>query len=173
MRRAARILITLLLVVTVLPLVRPTFHVEKAHAFGNNNILYSGLGHNSRDPLYRSPAGAVPTGTDIRLRLRATNDDLTGATVRVWNDRTNSEHFYPMTRVASDVILPMGNDPSIPDPVHYEFWEATLPASADPTSTGIVSSPTTEPLPPTMMMTAVGQAAGVKPLALVLITAGS
>ena len=60
-------------------------------AAGNdNNIEWNELGHDSRDSLYRSPTGAVTTGTPIRLRLRAADNDLTGAAVRVWNDRVNT-----------------------------------------------------------------------------------
>ncbi|NDJ60950.1 MAG: hypothetical protein GYB67_07485 [Chloroflexi bacterium] len=95
-------------------------------AANDNNVNWNELGHNSRDPLYRSPGGAVPTGTEITLRLRALNDDLTAAQVRVWNDRINVSTIYDMTRVASNVTFP--NDPTV-----YEFWEVTLPASADPT----------------------------------------
>lgn len=92
----------------------------------DNNVEWGGLGHNSRDPLYRSPTGAVTTGTPIRLRLRAADNDLTLAQVRVWNDRTNVSTVYNMTRVANNVLL--GTDPT-----PYEFWEVTLPASALPT----------------------------------------
>lgn len=92
----------------------------------DNDIWWAQLGHNSRDALYRSPGGAVPTGTPIRLRLRAADGDLTAAKVRVWNDRLDQQTIYNMTRVATGVTLP--NDAQL-----YEFWEVTLPASADPT----------------------------------------
>lgn len=92
----------------------------------DNNVLFSALGHNSRDTLYRNPGGAVSTGTAVTLRLRAASGDLQEARVRVWNDRLNTSAMYDMTRVATGVALP--NDPG-----PYEFWEATLPASADPT----------------------------------------
>lgn len=92
----------------------------------DNDIWWSHLGHDSRDTLYRSPGKAVPTGTDVRLRLRAADGDLTAAQVRVWDDRLNVQHIYNMTKVASGVTLP-------DDPELYEFWEYTLPASALPT----------------------------------------
>jgi glycosidase/fibronectin type 3 domain-containing protein len=92
-------------------------------AAGNdNNIEWNELGHDSRDSLYRYPTGAVPTGTPIRLRIRAADNDLTGAAVRVWNDRLNTSTNYPMSLVAENVLF-------AGDPIAYEFWEVTLPAS--------------------------------------------
>lgn len=92
----------------------------------DNNVQWTELGHNSRDTLFRSPGAAVPTGTAVRLRLRAADGDLTAAQVRVWNDRIDQQNIYNMTRVASGVTFT--GDPNV-----YEFWEYTLPASADPT----------------------------------------
>ena len=93
---------------------------------GDNNVNWAQLGHNSRDPLYRSPQGAVPTGTSVRLRLRALSGDLTSVDVRVWDDRMNTSTLYAMTRIVEDVLLPS-------DATLYEFWEVTLPPSALPT----------------------------------------
>ncbi|MCS7011535.1 MAG: alpha-amylase family glycosyl hydrolase, partial [Anaerolineales bacterium] len=100
--------------------------VTPSGAGHDNNIWWSHLGHNSRDTLYRNPGGAVPTGTPVTLRLRAANGDLQQAKVRVWNDRTNTQTIYNMTKVAGNVSLPG-------DPGPYEFWEVTLPASSLPT----------------------------------------
>lgn len=93
---------------------------------GDNNINWNELGFNSRDTLYRSPVGAVPVGTDVRVRLKALDGDLTSAQVRAWNDRINGELLIDMTRIVGGVSFP--GDPNL-----YEFWEATLPASALPT----------------------------------------
>lgn len=92
----------------------------------DNNIWWGNLGHNSRDSLYRNPGGAVPVGTPITLRLRAASGDLELARVRVWNDRANTATTYNMTKVASNISFDS-------DPGPYEFWEATLPASNQPT----------------------------------------
>ncbi len=92
----------------------------------DNNIWFSHLGHNSRDPLYRNPGGAVTTGTAVKLRLRAASGDLELARVRVWDDRANTSTIYNMTKVASGVSFES-------DPGPYEFWEVTLPASSVPT----------------------------------------
>jgi glycosidase len=85
----------------------------------DNNIWWDDLGHNSRDSLFRTPGGAVVTGTPVTLRLRAASGDLTAAKVRVYNDRTNEQALLNMSLAADDG--------------KYEWWEATVPASADPT----------------------------------------
>ena len=40
--------------------------------------------HDSRDPLYRTPSGARPSGSDVILRCRA--DDARAVTLRIWWD---------------------------------------------------------------------------------------
>jgi glycosidase len=85
----------------------------------DDNVQWDALGHDSRDPLYRSPGGSVPTGTPVRLRLRAADGDLTAARVRVWNDRPDTQSILQMTRVTGDGV--------------YEWWEATVPPSDEPT----------------------------------------
>ncbi len=98
-----------------------------AHAAAHdNNVQWTELGHNSRDPLFRSPGGAVPTGTAVRLRLRAADGDLTAAQVRVWDDRNDQQTMHAMTRTTGGVTF--SGDPAV-----YEFWEVTLPAPPDPT----------------------------------------
>lgn len=85
----------------------------------DNNIFWDDLGHDSRDPLYRTPGGPVTTGTPVTLRLRAASNDLTAAKVRVWDDRNNVNMLLPLTLTADDGV--------------YEWWEITLPSSPDPT----------------------------------------
>ena len=85
----------------------------------DNDIWWADLGHDSRDPLYRTPGGPVPTNTPVTLRLRAASGDLTAARVRIWNDRTNAQSVLSMSVAADDGT--------------YEWWEATVPASAEPT----------------------------------------
>lgn len=84
----------------------------------DNNVFWADLGHNSRDPLYRTPGGAVETGTAVTLRLRSACNDLTEAKVRFWNDLINAQTIVSMTRVASDA--------------QYDWWEASVPVSNDP-----------------------------------------
>ena len=49
--------------------------------------------HDSRDPLYRTPSGARPSGSDVILRCRA--DDARAVTLRMWWD--DGEIRRPMT----------------------------------------------------------------------------
>ena len=90
-----------------------------SHASHDNNVWWDDLGHNSRELLYRTPGGAVETNTAVKLRLRAASGDLTAAKVRVWNDRTDTQMLLDMAIAADDGT--------------YEWWEATVPASAAPT----------------------------------------
>lgn len=73
------------------------------------------LYHDSRDPAYRNPGGAVTYNTPVTLRLRSKANDLTGAKVRLWNDRNDTQSLLPMTKVASDGT--------------YDWWEAVVPGS--------------------------------------------
>ena len=95
-------------------------------ASNDGNVEWSLLYHDSRDPLYRSPGGAVPTGTAVQLRLRSAANDLTNVQVRIWNDRIDTSSVYALSLVAQDVQF--NGDANL-----YDFWEVTLPASADPT----------------------------------------
>ena len=85
----------------------------------DNNIFWDDLGHDSRDAAYRTPGGPVAVNTPVTVRLRAASGDLTQAKVRYWNDRLNVQYILNMYLAADDGV--------------YEWWEATLPASADAT----------------------------------------
>ena len=85
----------------------------------DNEVWWDQLGHNSRDTLYRNPGGPVTSGTEVTLRLRAAQGDLTEAKVRLYNDRTNMESILPMAVAYSDGT--------------YDWWEVSVPVSADPT----------------------------------------
>ena len=82
------------------------------------------LYHDSRDDLYRVPYGAVPAGTEVTLRLRAAAGDLSEATVRVWDSFEELQALVPMEVVATD---PTQGEHG------YDYWEATLQTSAEPT----------------------------------------
>jgi glycosidase len=89
----------------------------------DDDIWWGGLGHNSRDSLYRVPWGAVTTGTPVTLRLRTFHDDVTDVTLRVWTTEAGAQTLYPMELVATT------DDP----PYGYDYWQASIPPQADPT----------------------------------------
>lgn len=75
------------------------------------------LFHDTFDPSYRRPGGAVATGTSVRLRLRVAGGRVRSVTLRV--DRgdpaadTQTRSFHPLRRVGS-------------------FWSVTLRTPAQP-----------------------------------------
>ncbi|HZU86125.1 MAG TPA: alpha-amylase family glycosyl hydrolase [Anaerolineaceae bacterium] len=87
------------------------------------NIMWNDVLHDSFDPVYRSPGGAVTPGGTVRLRLRVAQSDLTTARVRVWNDRTNTETYYSMSWDGAYDI----------DPTTYDWWFVNIPIPSDPT----------------------------------------
>jgi glycosidase len=87
---------------------------------GAQSVPASGLKHDSRDDLYRTPSGAVPFGTLVTLRLRALEGEIDAASVRTYNTRTQSQAVTEMSKVA---LLPDG----------HELWELTIDAGTDPT----------------------------------------
>jgi glycosidase len=72
------------------------------------------LFHDSRDPEYRSPGGAVAAGMSVTLRFRSAPGDLTSARVRIWNSAAEAETFVDMSQVAPDT------------------WEAVVAADGPP-----------------------------------------
>ena len=98
---------------------RTMFYVPPQTAEHDNNIWWNDLGHNSRNSLFRAPVGPVTTNTPVLLRFRSAKGDLTGAQMRLYNDRTNAESTLNMTLVFSDD--------------QYDWWQAEAPASGLPT----------------------------------------
>jgi glycosidase len=84
----------------------------------DDNIWWDGLGHNSRDNLYRVPGAAVTTGTPVTLRFRTFHDDVTDVTMRLWSTADEAQTLVPMDLVATTDDEPYG----------YDWWQATLPA---------------------------------------------
>jgi glycosidase len=72
--------------------------------------------HDSRDPLYRSPSGAVPEGTPVTLRVRTARGDASSVTVFTWDEASR--------RAASYVMRPAWSRGG------HELWEAVVPAPA-------------------------------------------
>ena len=81
------------------------------------NAATARLFHDTFDPSYRSPGGAVATGTSVRLRLRVTGPKAQSVTLRV--DRadpvagTQTRSFLPLRRAGG-------------------FWSVTLRTPAQP-----------------------------------------
>jgi glycosidase len=89
----------------------------------DDDIWWDGLGHNSRDDLYRVPGGAVTTGVPVTLRFRTFHNDVTSVILRVWSTTANAQSLYPMEKVATT------DDP----PYGYDYWQFSLPAQDTPT----------------------------------------
>ncbi len=84
----------------------------------DDNIWWDGLGHNSRDDLYRVPGGAVTTGTPVTLRFRTFRNDVTEVSVRLWSTTAGTQAILPMSKVATTDDEPYG----------YDYWQAAIPA---------------------------------------------
>jgi len=69
----------------------------------DNNVEYDGLRHDSRDTLYRTPGGAINPGTPVSLRLRTFHNDLTSATIRLYDTAIGAEDKQPMILAARNV----------------------------------------------------------------------
>jgi glycosidase len=89
----------------------------------DDDVWWEGLGHNSRDDLYRVPWGAVTTRMSVVLRFRTFHGDLTDVTVRVWSTAAEAQTLYPMELVATTDEPPYG----------YDYWQTTIPAQDEPT----------------------------------------
>jgi hypothetical protein len=82
-----------------------------------------GLVHNSRDTLYRVPAGAVPLDTVVYLRLEANADALSGVNVRLYDLKRARQMIAPMVKVNSYVVDGRGVD----------LWEYAVEVGSRPT----------------------------------------
>jgi len=76
--------------------------------------------HDSRDDLFRTPTGPVPTESAVTLRLRTAAREADSVTVRVWDDRAQTQMLLPMSVIATT-------------PDGYDLWEATLSTGKTPT----------------------------------------
>jgi glycosidase len=92
-----------------------------AAAAPDNYVEWDGLRHDSRDPLYRSPGGAVPAGASVKVRFRTLHNDVSSVTLRVYDVNTAAERLLAMTLVASDVSCYQALGGQTCD-----FWEESL-----------------------------------------------
>jgi glycosidase len=77
----------------------------------DNIVEVGGLGHNSQDPLYRRPQGALPLGATLRLRFRSFHNDLTRMRVRFYDSTASREFFRDMSLETANVSC---YDPTMP-----------------------------------------------------------
>lgn len=89
----------------------------------DNNVEWDGLRHDSRDLLYRTPGGAVPSGTPVIIRFRTFYNDVTSVTLRVYSVNAGGQTLINMTRVAADVSCYQAD---LEDST-CDYWAATLP----------------------------------------------
>ncbi len=89
----------------------------------DNNVEWDGLRHDSRDLLYRTPGGAVSSGTPVTLRFRTFHTDVDKVKVRLYDPNTSTQRIEIMTLAASDVsCYEVGLEKSSCD-----YWAYTLP----------------------------------------------
>ena len=88
-----------------------------------HEVEWDGLGHDSRDDLYRTPGGAVPAGTAVTLRLRTLHDDVTNVRIRFFSVDRAGQQVVPMELAAADVAC---YDAALASEA-CDFWETTLP----------------------------------------------
>ncbi len=87
-----------------------------------NNVEWDGLRHDSRSDVYRTPGGAVPAGSSVKLRFRTFHDDVTSVKARIYDLNTSSQALVSMTPVATDVSCYQGSLAS----ETCDFWQATI-----------------------------------------------
>ncbi|KUJ90037.1 MAG: alpha amylase catalytic subunit [Thermoanaerobacter thermocopriae] len=80
----------------------------------DNNIYYDDLKHDTHDPFFRSPFGAIKTGDTVTLRIQAKNHDLESAKISYWDDIKKTRTEVPMYKIGQS---PDGQ---------YEYWEVKL-----------------------------------------------
>ncbi len=90
----------------------------------DNDVYLVGTGHDSFNPFYRSPFGAVKSSQGaIQLRFRTCRNDVHSVKVRVWDSIEAREIWYPMTKEKTE------QDPSIGA---VDYWQLRLPIPAHP-----------------------------------------
>lgn len=91
----------------------------------NNDVWWSGLGHNTFDGTFRSPFEAPSTEQgSMDLRFRTCRNDVSQVRLRVWNERLRQEQWF-------DLTLEHDGDDAALGPV--SFWHLTLPLPSYPT----------------------------------------
>ncbi|HEU5347148.1 MAG TPA: glycoside hydrolase family 13 protein [Ktedonobacterales bacterium] len=102
-------------------------YAASAHLIGprpapTGPINQRALLHDSHNPLYRSPTGAVKTGVAIVLRLRTAVNNVAQVKLRVWDALAQGRHGTVVWYTARQVRTSGA----------YAFWQVTIPAQPDP-----------------------------------------
>ena len=100
----------------------------------SDNIQYLGLKHDTFDSYYRSPFGAVPTGTTVNLKFRTDLLDVSNVYLKVYKynpqtDMTDTAVEYPLTflenRTENGTTYAIYSvnyvAPSTPSIIYYKF----------------------------------------------------
>ena len=69
----------------------------------DNDVALEGLRHDSRDTLYRTPGGAIATGTPVTLRFRTFHNDVEDVKLRIYDLEAGAERLETMALAAADV----------------------------------------------------------------------
>ncbi|SNX53839.1 alpha amylase N-terminal ig-like domain-containing protein [Thermoanaerobacterium sp. RBIITD] len=91
-----------------------TTNYNPALTGSDNNIYYDSLKHDTHDPFFRCPFGAIKEGQTVTLRLQAKNHDLESAKISYWDEIDKTRTEVPMTKIGES---PDGQ---------YEYWEVKL-----------------------------------------------
>ena len=97
--------------------------IEVGNGGTPNDVQWDGLGHDSRDLLYRTPGGAVPAGTPVTIRFRTLHDDVTSVKLRVFDLNAGTQKLLSMSVAAAGVDC---YDAALDDET-CDFWAVTLP----------------------------------------------
>ena len=124
MQNGANIAFTVAIAGTVTFTYDSTSHILTVHtpqSGPDNNVEWDGLRHDSRDTLYRTPGGAVPAGSSVKIRFRTFHNDVTDVKLRLFDVNTSADQQILMKIAASDVSCyqDLGNHTC-------DYWETTV-----------------------------------------------
>ena len=99
-----------------------TITTQTAGPAPDDNVEWDGVRHDSRSLLYRTPGGAVPAGTPVKLRVRTFHEDVTAVRLRLFDVEADEQRIVQMTRAAAGVDC---YEPALAAR-ECDFWEAAL-----------------------------------------------
>ncbi|KAJ3084087.1 hypothetical protein HK102_000764 [Quaeritorhiza haematococci] len=105
---------------------------DKPGATGDDCVAPSSLFYDSRNDKFKSPQGAVPANTPLKLRFQTRSNDAEGVTLLYRfheDDRDTTYRTQEMTRVAPNVPCTpptTSSDAATPKFTECDLWEAVL-----------------------------------------------